>query len=246
MSLLALLADVHGNREALDACLADAKEHGATQFVFLGDLVGYGADPAYVVDLAMRKQSEGAILVRGNHDAAIMDGGYEMNDDARAAIDWTRENLGKEQRRFLANLPLTAELNDILFVHADASAPARWIYVTNVFGAQSSMRATPKRLTFCGHVHRQQLYRTSVFGRGAQTPEADIPIGIEGPRKWLAVLGAVGQPRDNNPAAAYALYDTAAARLIFRRIPYDIPAAARKIRAAGLPEILAKRLFSGR
>lgn len=246
MSLLALLADVHGNREALDACLADAKARGATRFVFLGDLVGYGADPAYVVDLAMRKQSEGAILVRGNHDAAIMDGGYEMNDDARAAIDWTRENLDKEQRTFLANLPLTAELNDILFVHADASAPARWIYVTNVFGAQSSMRATPKRLTFCGHVHRQQLYRTSVFGRGAKTPEADIPIKIEGSRKWLAVLGAVGQPRDNNPAAAYALYDTAAARLIFRRIPYDIPAAARKIRAAGLPEILAKRLFSGR
>lgn len=246
MSLLALLADIHGNREALDACLADAKARGATQFAFLGDLVGYGADPAYVVDLAMRKQSEGAILVRGNHDAAIMDGGHQMNDDARTAIDWTRENLGKEQRTFLANLPLTVELDNVLFVHADASAPARWIYINGPPGAQCSMRATPKRLTFCGHVHRPQLYRWSAFGSPrAQTPQADIPIGIEGPRKWLAVLGSVGQPRDYNPAAAYALYDTAAARLIFRRIPYDIPTAARKIRAAGLPEILAKRLFNG-
>ncbi len=248
MSLLALFADIHGNREALDACLADAEAWGATRLVFLGDLVGYGADPAYIVDFAARKQTEGAIVIQGNHDAATVGvAGGSMNETARAAIDWTRAQLDKDQRAFLAALPLTAVRDDVLFVHADAAAPARWIYIASSFEAHRSMRATPKRLTLCGHVHRPQLYRSSPFGPpSAQTPKADIPIQIEGPRKWLAVLGAVGQPRDDNPAAAYALYDTAARRLTFRRVTYDIATAARKIRAARLPEILAARLFIGR
>ncbi len=248
MSLLALFADIHGNREALDACLADAEARGATRLVFLGDLVGYGADPAYVVDFAARKQSEGAIIVQGNHDAAVVGvAGGSMNETARAAIDWTRTQLDKGQLAFLTALPLTAEEGDVLFVHADAAAPARWIYINGAFEAQRSMRATPKRLTLCGHVHRPQLYRSSTFGPpSAQAPATDVAIRIEGPRQWLAVLGSVGQPRDGNPAAAYALYDVAARQLTFRRLPYDIAKAAGKIRAGGLPEILAARLFVGR
>jgi len=247
LSLLALFADIHANREALDACLKDAKACGAMQFVFLGDLVGYGADPAYVIDFVARRQSEGAIVIQGNHDAAIAQGAGDMNDSACAAIDWTRGKLDKQQQAFLTALPLTAELGDVLFVHADASAPARWIYITSAFEAQRSMRATPKRLTLCGHVHRPQLYQSSPFGLpSAQTPNANVPIPIDGRRKWLAVLGAVGQPRDDNPAAAYALYDPVGGELTFRRVPYDIATAAGKIRAAGLPEILAARLFTGR
>ena len=143
-------------------------------------------------------------------------------------------------------MPLTVERDDFLLVHADASAPARWIYVTNAFEAQRAMRATPKPLTICGHIHRPQLYRSSVFGPPkAETPTANIPIAIEGRRKWLAVVGAVGQPRDGNPTAAYALYDTASRKLTFRRVPYDIDTAAGKIRAAGLPDVLATRLFAG-
>jgi diadenosine tetraphosphatase ApaH/serine/threonine PP2A family protein phosphatase len=246
LSLLALLADIHANREALDACLADAQTRGAMQCVFLGDLVGYGADPAYVIDLVRRKHSEGAIVIQGNHDAAIAEDSGSMNGSARAAIDWTRGKLDKDQRAFLAALPLTVERDDFLLVHADASAPARWIYVTNAFEAQRAMRATPKPLTICGHIHRPQLYRSSVFGPPkAETPTANIPIAIEGRRKWLAVVGAVGQPRDGNPTAAYALYDTASRKLTFRRVPYDIDTAAGKIRAAGLPDVLATRLFAG-
>ena len=146
LSLLALFADIHGNREALDACLADAEAWGATRLVFLGDLVGYGADPAYIVDFAARKQTEGAIIVQGNHDAAVVGvAGGSMNETARAAIDWTRAQLDKDQRAFLAALPLTAVRDDVLFVHADAAAPARWIYIASSFEAHRSMRATPKR-----------------------------------------------------------------------------------------------------
>lgn len=247
MTLLALFADIHGNREALDACLADASAQGAEQFVFLGDLVGYGADPGYVVDLVAAKQRAGAIAVLGNHDAALFGGLETMNRLARASIDWTRQKLNKGQQNFLASLPLTAERDDALFVHADAAAPQRWRYVTTSTEAAASLRAATQRLIFCGHVHRPQLY--GAFTQGlptARTPETDRPIELKKPAKWLAVLGAVGQPRDDNPAAAYALFDRDTGTLTFRRVAYDVAEAARKIRAAGLPDVLAARLFVGR
>ncbi len=246
MTLFALFADIHGNREAFDACLAEARSLGAEQLVFLGDLIGYGADPAYVVDAVAQQQAEGAIVVLGNHDAAVVGGSDSMNDLARASIDWTHRHLDKSQLAYLAGLPLSAERGDVLFVHADAAAPQRWTYITSSVQAQRSMRATAQHLTLCGHVHRPQLYHLASFGLpSAQTP-AGVPIATHGPTKWLAVLGSVGQPRDENPEAAYALYDDMAALLTFRRVAYDIARAAAKIRAAGLPEILAARLFVGR
>jgi diadenosine tetraphosphatase ApaH/serine/threonine PP2A family protein phosphatase len=247
LSLLALLADIHSNREALEACLADAKTCGATDFVFLGDLVGYGADPAYVVDLVAEKQRAGAIVVLGNHDAAIFGTVETMNKIARTSIEWTRQKLGKNQQNFLASLPLTAARGDAFFSHAGAAHPERWHYVTTSSEAARSLAATEQRLTFCGHVHRPHLYQAA--GRGlpnTRVPDVNEPIDVGGLAKWLAVLGAVGQPRDENPAAAYALFDEAARKLTFRRVGYDVAEAARKIRAAGLPEILAARLFVGR
>jgi diadenosine tetraphosphatase ApaH/serine/threonine PP2A family protein phosphatase len=246
LSLLALLADIHGNREALDACLADAEARGAEQFVFLGDLVGYGADPAYAVELVAEKRRAGALAVLGNHDAALIGGAGSMNRTARAAIDWTRGKLNTNHQNFLTSLPLTAERGEALFVHADAAAPRHWRYVTTATEAAASLNATAKRLTFCGHVHRPQLYCAARHGPpGARTPDSNVPIELSEPAKWLAVLGAVGQPRDGNPAAAYALFDETTGNLTFRRVAYDIAGAARKIRAAGLPEILAARLFVG-
>lgn len=247
MTLLALFADIHGNREALDACLADAHARGAESLVFLGDLVGYGADPAYVVDRVAEKHRNGAIAVLGNHDAAVFGGVETMNTAARASIGWTRQKLGKSQQNFLASLPLTAERGALLFVHAGAAQPERWRYVTTSTEAAASLAATEKRLTFCGHVHRPQIYHAALLGLpNAQTPETGRSLHMGGPGKRLAVLGSVGQPRDENPAAAYALYDDAAEDLTFLRVAYDIATAAQKIRAAGLPEILAARLFVGR
>jgi diadenosine tetraphosphatase ApaH/serine/threonine PP2A family protein phosphatase len=247
LTLLAIFADVHSNREALDACMADARARGAERFVFLGDLVGYGADPTYVVDLVTQLHAEGAIVIKGNHDAAIGERRDSMNSYAREARDWTRGRLNKAQKDFLADLPLTEEVGETLFVHAEASRPEHWGYVTQPFDAERSMHATQKRVTICGHVHRPQLYHA--VGRSLpirHIPEPGEPILLAQDVKWLAVLGSVGQPRDEIPAAAYALLDDERAALTFLRVPYDIGAAAKKISAAGLPEILASRLYVGR
>jgi diadenosine tetraphosphatase ApaH/serine/threonine PP2A family protein phosphatase len=245
--LIALFSDIHANREALDACLADARRRGAEHFVFLGDLVGYGADPGYVVDAVAELRRDGAAAIKGNHDAAIARPRDTMTSNARYAIDWTRKQLDDAQKKFLAGLPLSISWGDMLFVHADASNPANWIYILKPSDAERSMRAARERITFSGHVHRPRLYQKSTGHHAiARVPASDESISLGEEHKWHAVIGSVGQPRDENPEAAYALYDEARGLLTFARAPYDIEAAARKIRAAGLPETLAARLFVGR
>src|SRR3954462_8004282 len=124
--LLALFADIHANREAFSACLAHAQAVGAQRHVFLGDYVGYGADPEWVVDEVMRQVETGALAVRGNHDQAVLDTDVRMNETARAAIAWTRARLSERQRDFLRSLPLTVADADHLYVHASAHRPEKW------------------------------------------------------------------------------------------------------------------------
>jgi diadenosine tetraphosphatase ApaH/serine/threonine PP2A family protein phosphatase len=244
---IALLTDIHANREAFEACLADAERRGAARLVLLGDLVGYGADPAFAVARARALVEAGAILLKGNHDeAAVADRGG-MTADAAAAAAWTRSVLAAEDKDFLAALPLEIEEEDRLYVHADAANPARWHYVRDADDARRSLDATAARLVLCGHVHVPALYGlTATQKLVAFRPVAGVATPLTRPRRWLAVLGAVGQPRDGDPAAAYAMLDTASGELTTLRVPYDIEAAAAKIRAAGLPEALASRLFRGR
>jgi len=244
---IALLSDIHGNRQAYEAVIADALARGAARFVILGDIVGYGGDPRWCVDRTIALSAEGAVVIRGNHDQAIVDPSYAMTSAAGIAIDWTRRTLEPRQRAYLAGLPMSVEEEDRLYVHADGSAPGRFHYVTDAATALAHFNACKPRLSFCGHVHRPCLYGCSQGGRvTAFTPTSEIGIPLASPRRWLAVIGSVGQPRDGNPAAAYALYDSALGELSFRRTAYDIEAAATAIRAASLPEILATRLFQGR
>jgi predicted phosphodiesterase len=150
---VALLSDIHGNREALTACLEHADTAGADRYVFLGDYVGYGADPGFVVDTVTAHASRGAIAIRGNHDEAIETGTNRMNDSAALAIDWTRAQLSEAQRGFLSTLPLTAKEADRLYVHANVNAPATWGYVTDLYSASRSLIATDAHIAFCGHIH---------------------------------------------------------------------------------------------
>lgn len=245
---LAVLADVHGNLEAFRACLDHARARGAERIILLGDLVGYGADPEAVVDLAMAEVAAGAVALLGNHDeAAIGTAATGMNDLAALAIGWTRRRLTDGHRRFIAGLPLTHEQDGRLFVHADASAPTRWHYVQDAEAARRCIAATDAHATICGHVHRPALYSLGESDKiNAFAPVAGAPVPLARGRRWLAVMGAVGQPRDGNPAACYGLLDTARCDIAWLRVPYDIEAAAGKIRAAGLPAGLADRLFLGR
>jgi diadenosine tetraphosphatase ApaH/serine/threonine PP2A family protein phosphatase len=245
--LLAMFADVHANRQAFAACLERARAHGAERMICLGDYVGYGADPEWTVDTVMALAESDAMAVRGNHDNAVGTTAESMNAEAQAAIEWTRGRLSATQRRFLAELPLTLQDDDRLYVHSEASHPARWRYVQDTPDAASSILATSAQITFCGHVHRPALYSMSAAAKMTSfVPTTDVPVQLLPGRRWLAVLGSVGQPRDGNPAASFATFDTSTREITYRRVPYDVEAAASRIRANGLPLWLADRLSAGR
>ena len=243
---IALLSDIHGNLEALNACLSHARDRGAERYAFLGDLVGYGADARGVVEVVARYAAEGAVVLKGNHDEAVEEGGGYFNDASRAAIEWARETLTEDQRRFLANLPLVARQGEICYVHASAASPERWDYVDSPSAAWRCADAAQVAYTFCGHVHDQVLYFEAARGRMMEfRPVAGTPIPVRGHRRWVTIVGSVGQPRDRNPAAAYALFDPGRRQVTFCRVAYDAGAAAEKIRKAGLPGSLAARVELG-
>jgi diadenosine tetraphosphatase ApaH/serine/threonine PP2A family protein phosphatase len=245
--LLAFFADIHANRQAFAACLEAARARGAERLVLLGDFVGYGGDPEWVVDTVMGLVEQGAIAVRGNHDQAVGTSSESMNAAARAAIDWTRGRLGAAQRQFLADLPWTHEDDDRLYVHSEASNPPRWRYVQSTADAARSMVSTPAQITFCGHIHQPALYSMSVTAKMTSfVPTSGIPVQLLKGRQWLAVSGSVGQPRDSNPAACFLTFDTNLRELTYCRVGYDVEAAAKRIRDAGLPPWLADRLSQGR
>ena len=245
--LIALIADVHANRQALTACLAQAREFGAERIVLLGDYVGYGADPDWSVRTVMELVSQGAVALLGNHDNAVGDSRERMNQDARIAIEWTRRQLGAAEREFLGGLPLAFRDGERLYVHSDASAPKRWLYVTSPEEAYRSMAATDARVTICGHVHEPAMYSLSVVAKmTAFRPVTGVAVPLVARHRWHVVLGSAGQPRDGNPAASFAMLDTTRQEITFCRAPYDVEAAAAAIRANGLPVSLAERLIEGR
>ena len=245
--LLAIFTDIHANRQAFAACLEAARARGADRLICLGDIVGYGADPEWSVDTVMEMVAAGGLAVRGNHDNAVSTASETMNAEAQAAMEWTRGRLSAEQRRFLAELPMSVGDEDRLFVHAEASSPPRWRYVQSSADAARSMIATEAQVTFCGHIHRPALYSMSATAKMTSfTPTANMPIQLLRGRQWLAVVGSVGQPRDGDPAASFVTFDTKSHELTYCRVPYDVEAAAQRIRDNGLPPWLAQRLSMGR
>ncbi|MBP1296080.1 diadenosine tetraphosphatase ApaH/serine/threonine PP2A family protein phosphatase [Bradyrhizobium elkanii] len=244
---LALFADIHANRQAFAACLDAAHARSAERLICLGDIVGYGADPEWAVDTVIDLVAKGAIAVRGNHDNAIGVPSDTMNAEAKAAIDWTRGRLSGEQKQFLAGLPMSREEDNRLYVHSEASEPTKWRYVRDTADAARSMMATELQITFCGHIHRPGLYSMSSTAKMTSfVPTSGIAVQLLPGRRWLAVLGSVGQPRDGDPAASFAMFDTISREITYHRVPYDVATAAALIKANGLPHWLADRLPLGR
>jgi diadenosine tetraphosphatase ApaH/serine/threonine PP2A family protein phosphatase len=245
---IALLADVHANLEALEACLEHARATGAERLAFLGDLVGYGADPGPGIDIVADEVARGALAVRGNHDAAaVAESPPSMHEDAARAITWTRGRLSVRQRAFLEALPLVAREGGLLLVHASADDPGAWAYVTDAFMAARCLEAAgDATYVACGHVHEPVLYYAGAAARPVPfRPVPGVAIPVPPHRRWLVLPGSVGQPRDRSASASYAILDTARPALTFVRVPYDCRTTAAKIRAAGLPESLALRLERG-
>jgi diadenosine tetraphosphatase ApaH/serine/threonine PP2A family protein phosphatase len=249
---LALLTDLHANREAVEACLAHAEGQRVDQYAFTGDFVGYGADPAWVVRTVMDHVARGAVAVQGNHDYSVTRpssreaGPPQMHAEAREVIEWTRGQLDPEQLAFLADLPLTQKHGNAFFVHASAYNPIRWEYVTGIEEAERSLKASHSRIVFSGHVHAPALYRRADDGRmGRHVPQAGQRIPLQPQHQYLVLPGSTGQPRDQNNAACYAVFDDEARDISYFRVPYDHGAAARKVIAAGLPIVFAMRLVEG-
>jgi len=247
----ALLSDIHANLQALDACLAHARAQQAQRFVFLGDMVGYGADPAAVVERIMLLTEEGAMAIQGNHDAMAVKPPAEVKTVGDSTAAWTNHRLNPTQLDWLAQLPLTLQQDSILFVHASANDPQLWRYVYDQRAARASMDAAAEwpgvRYVFGGHVHLQTLYyRGAGDGLMPFSPQPGVAIPVPRHRQWLGTVGSVGQPRDGNTQAMYCLFDTDRALLTFHRVPYDHYTAAAAIRRAGLPDYFADRLEAGR
>jgi diadenosine tetraphosphatase ApaH/serine/threonine PP2A family protein phosphatase len=247
---IALLSDLHANRHALEACLADAHLRGAQQYAFLGDLVGYGAEPGAVLDIVMAMAREGAWVLRGNHDDAALGAAVGTDRADGAGAEWTRSQLTPAHCAFMHKLPLSLQHDFILLVHASANDPQRWDYVKDSISASLSLNAAASAgasHVFCGHVHEQRLFFQGAAGRVmAFEPTPDIAVPTPRHRRWQATVGSVGQPRDGRREAMYAIFDKAAPQVTFVRVPYDHEAAARAIIAAGLPEFYAQRLAQGR
>jgi diadenosine tetraphosphatase ApaH/serine/threonine PP2A family protein phosphatase len=248
---LALLSDIHANRQALETCLAHAQDQGAQQYALLGDLVGYGADPVAVVERVQSLVAGGALVIKGNHDEMAVSPPAATSNLGSSTAAWTHAQLSPSHRTFLDQLPLTLQHETLLLVHASVDGPELWRYVHDERAAGASLDAAAAYLSvrhvFGGHVHEQSLYY-----RGTGTslmkfkPTAGVAVPVPKHRHWLATIGSVGQPRDGNPQAMYALFDTDKMQLTFHRVAYDHAAAAAAIRAAGLPPYFADRLERGR
>lgn len=247
---LALLSDLHANRQALEACLAHAQAQGAQRYAILGDLVGYGADPAWTVDTLMALAAQGTVVLRGNHDDMAVTPPADTGKAGASTAVWTHSQLSATQRAFLASLPLSVQEKHLLLVHASADRPAQWIYVDDERTADRCLEAASRSSAnhvFVGHVHRQTMYYPGT-GRSVMcfTPTPSVAVPMPGRRPCVVTVGSVGQPRDGDPRAMYAIYETDKHRVTFHRVAYDTHAAAQAIRRAGLPAFLADRLEEGR
>lgn len=237
----AIFGDIHANLEALEAVLADAEEQGVTNYVCLGDVVGYNADPVACLN---KIREMNCPTVKGNHDQdASEDHSLEsMNPVAATALKWTREQLDDDQRLWLKKLRMVRQVSDFTIVHSTLDQPVHWNYVTNRFDAMSNFSYQFTQVCFHGHTHVPRVYMKSDKVR--EVPAESV--AIEKDAKYFINVGSVGQPRDGDPRACYAIYDHENHLVVFRRLEYDMATTQQKIRAAGLPDSLAERLAEGR
>jgi predicted phosphodiesterase len=237
----AVISDIHGNLDALEVVLESIQAEGVDKFLCLGDIVGYGAKPRECLELV---QSLDCMTVAGNHDYAAL-GKIEIdyfNVYAKEATLWTRDNLKEQDRDFLLSLPLIEHLDGFSIVHGTLYSPELFDYVQTSYDAHLSMSQMPGQVCFLGHSHIPISFLQRRFIIYSLASEIDLEPG----KKILVNVGSVGQPRDNNPKASYAIFDTDARKIWIHRVAYDVEVAALRIREAGLPDILGERLKVGR
>ena len=238
---LAIFSDIHGNLDALDAVLADADARAPDASVCLGDFVGYGAAPNECIDRLVPRIE---LAVAGNHDLAACGRiklGY-FNPDAAQAARWTTEVLTPAHLQYLRELPYSVEWHGMRLVHSSPADPEEWHYVFSPGDAAFEMEACAEDVCFIGHSHYPGTFELA--GPDVRYTRDESVKGVRG-RRYLVNVPSVGQPRDGDPRAGYLLFDDEALTFQHVRLDYDIPAAMRRIRDAGLPAFLAERLQWG-
>jgi predicted phosphodiesterase len=225
----AILSDIHSNLEAFQSVLADVQSQNITQIVCLGDVVGYNANPRECLQLVWDLNIR---CVKGNHDEYCSgeDNVEDINPRAAKAVWWTRNELIPRERFWLKNLKYTQTMHNFTMVHATLNSPARWGYVFDPQAAAASFAHQTTRVCFCGHTHVPLAFvrdRDGVRGGGYSQ------FTMDPAKQYLVNVGSVGQPRDNNPRAAYVVYDAEAGTIELRRLQYDLATTLLKIRDAG-------------
>jgi predicted phosphodiesterase len=237
----AILSDIHSNLEAFEAVLADAKARECTQFVCLGDVVGYNANPHECVE---RVREMDCPIVKGNHDeqASLIESSRDFNELAEHAIEWTRDNLTEEDKEWLRGMRFQRQVRDFTIVHATLDTPAQWGYVFNNLDAAASFTYQHTAVCFFGHTHVPMAF---IRDEGIKRVRIE-QLRIDMTKKYFINTGSVGQPRDGDWRAAYCIYHLDKNVVEQRRVKYDLATAQKKIIKAGLPRLLAERLAIGR
>lgn len=238
----AVIGDIHANIDALGAVMEDARSCGVSDWLCVGDVVGYNACPNECVEAV---RSLGCAVVCGNHDHYC---GYDesladFHPIAAAVVEWTRRQLSSENAAWLRSLPYSVVQHGVTLVHATLDEPERWGYVFEAVDAEPSFFYQSTQLCFHGHTHVPAVYEKR-GGVVTRLPPSNVKLSLG--TKHFVNVGSVGQPRDSDRRASYCIYDHASRSLEFRRVEYDIAAAQARIREAGLPERLAQRLDIGR
>ncbi len=237
----AIISDIHGNLEALQAVLKDIEQQEIDKYICLGDIAGYGADPNECLEIVRELNCP---CVVGNHDAGVLGTTdiNKFNTAAKAAIEYHKKTLSDESKAYLLSLNFTERVETFTIVHANLQDPPEWGYVFNSYEAEQLFPYQKDKICFFGHTHIQcsfQSNTTTPFSKAAR-------MKVKPGHKYLVNVGSVGQPRDGDPTAAYGIYDLVNNTIIFRRVPYDIEKAQQKILDADLPNILALRLAIGK
>lgn len=239
----AVLSDIHANLEAFEAVLYHAQKQEVDDYVCLGDVVGYCANPNECIEIL---QSLPCPSLLGNHDAAVLNIPINMKQEGRKVINWTRENLSSASLAYLQQMEDVIHRDKVLYCHSNPYRPRNWYYVSEKTYITSSFARSKAKILFVGHTHVPiAITRRNFFCVYVRSPEHATVVPIAERNRQIFNSGSIGQPRDGDSRASYLIYDSLKSQIEFYRISYNIGRAAEKILQAGLPEVFAQRLFSG-
>ena len=240
---LAIISDIHANLEALTAILQDIDDQNVDQIYCLGDVVGYGADPAACLELVRKRCTD---VLMGNHEHAVLGllSPANLNDIARNSLSWTANQLRDEHKSFITTFKTDLVIDKLHLVHASPWEPTKWHYVLTNKAVVKALETARTNLCLIGHTHLPVIFSQAEDGSVRKRIGHDFLPDPD--QKYIVNTGSVGQPRDNDPRACYLIFDSKAYEITYRRVEYDIALAQSKMTKIEAPTLLIERIAVGR